>query len=1183
MGTSEKSLNFSFLLQGHEPVFHRIALGAERAFSADPNTTVMKCRQLAEAFAQHAAAAVGVWSGPNTTFADLVRALESKRVVERDSALLFRQLRITGNDAAHSFTESHQVALDQLRFAHKLAVWFHRTFGPVSTRGSFKPHAFTAPEDPSARLRDLEDAARRARAEADAHKAEAAAAKAALAAEEARRIEAERVATAAEAERAEWERFAGELGTSYDADIVELQQSNAALQALAVRDIEAQKTTVALAIAASDKIELDESDTRAIIDAQIRAAGWEVDSRSLRYSKGARPEAGKNRAIAEWPTKSGPADYVFFLGLTPVAVVEAKKIGKAVVSDLGQSKRYSRDYLVKGDETLPGPALTFVADFTGWPTTKGATSTYRIPFLYTANGRPYIKQFENESGVWFQDVRASTNHPRALAGWHSPEHLSSLLAGDQDAAHAALQVEPVEYLGLRDYQVRAIHAVEDAISAGQRSLLVAMATGTGKTKTTIGLLYRLLKTKRFERVLFLVDREALGIQAQNAFKEMRLEANQTFTEIYEVRELSDKAPEKETKVHVATVQGMVKRIFAADTDTEVPIDRYDCIVVDESHRGYTLDREMSEGEAETRSFADYVSTYRRVLDHFDAVKIGLTATPALHTHDIFGASVFTYTYREAVIDGFLIDHEPPLRFVTQLAATGIHYQAGEAVTVLQTSQTVGSSVQLSFLPDQLDFDVEDFNKRVINENFNRVVCEELAKHLDPSGLEKTLIFCVNDRHADLVVGLLKKALTDRLGPIDDEAVQKITGSVDRPMDSIRRYMNERLPNIAVTVDLLSTGIDVPEITNIVFIRRVKSRILYEQMLGRATRLCDDIGKTVFRIYDAVDLYAALEPFSTMKPVVKNVSTPLRKLIEQLSDAEDRRQQTKKTSADAGVPAALDDAIEELFEEIVAKMRRSVRTLVKKPPKGDKALAVEGIEALLGSSLADVPTHVQTEGARKLVERMRVTPELMVLFERALRPPGEGAVVISDHDDAMVSVAHGYGDGITRPEDYLSAFERFLNENMNTLPALLVVTQRPRALTRAQLRELKVKLDTAGFTEPRLQTAWRDLKNQDIAATIIGFIRQRALGSPLVPYRERVERALRVVEGLHPWTAPERKWLARIAEQLKQETIVDEAAFMGGAFENEGGYKGIDRKLGGRLGEVLDTFGDAIWDDTVKAA
>src|SRR5690606_37047540 len=128
--------------------------------------------------------------------------------------------------------------------------------------------------------------------------------------------------------------------------------------------------------------------------------------------------------------------------------------------------------------------------------------------------------------------------------------------------------------------------------------------------------------------------------------------------------------------------------------------------------------------------------YRRVLDYFDAVKIGLTATPAKHTSEIFGHPVYTYSYREAVADDWLIDHEPPIRYETLLTQNGIQFVKGAAVQAINT-QT--GAIETAELEDELNFDVEAFNRRVINENFNQVICEQLVQELDPFGEEKTLI------------------------------------------------------------------------------------------------------------------------------------------------------------------------------------------------------------------------------------------------------------------------------------------------------------------------------------------------------------------------------------------------------------------------------------------------------------
>src|SRR5262249_12469605 len=274
-----------------------------------------------------------------------------------------------------------------------------------------------------------------------------------------------------------------------------------------------------------------------------------------------------------------------------------------------------------------------------------------------------------------------------------------------------------------------------------------------------------------------------------------------------------------------------RALYPGEDETPPTVDQYDCIVVDECHRGYLLDRELSDTELSFRSYDDYISKYRRVLDYFDAVKIGLTATPALHTTQIFGAPIFTYSYREAVIDGYLVDHEPPVQITTELSTSGIVWRVGEEVEVYHAHR---NQLDLFTTPDEIKLDVEDFNRKVITESFNRVVCEFLAQEFDPSSRQKPLIFCVNAAHADLVVHLLKQAFEQHYGSIDDDAVMKITGAADKPLQLIRRYKNERNPNVAVTVDLLTTGVDVPEICNLVFLRRVNSRILFDQMLGRAT-------------------------------------------------------------------------------------------------------------------------------------------------------------------------------------------------------------------------------------------------------------------------------------------------------------------------------------------------------------
>jgi type I restriction enzyme, R subunit len=274
-------------------------------------------------------------------------------------------------------------------------------------------------------------------------------------------------------------------------------------------------------------------------------------------------------------------------------------------------------------------------------------------------------------------ARKATNLRRSLSDWPTPDGLKAELQIDREAADAALKATPFDFgFDLRPYQQLAIQEVEKCLAADRRLMLLAMATGTGKTRLAIAMLYRLLAAKRFRRVCFVVDRSALGEQAEAEFRSTRVVSVKTFADIFGLKGLDDVAPASETKVHICTIQGLVKRVLLTENDSDAPpIDQYDLILVDECHRGYLLDREMSDQELEFRSQEDYVSKYRRVLEHFDAVKIGLTATPALHTVQIFGDPIFTYSYREAVIDDWLIDHEPPIRIETELTRAGITFQA----------------------------------------------------------------------------------------------------------------------------------------------------------------------------------------------------------------------------------------------------------------------------------------------------------------------------------------------------------------------------------------------------------------------------------------------------------------------------------------------------------------------------
>ncbi|HET7616770.1 MAG TPA: type I restriction-modification system endonuclease, partial [Bacillales bacterium] len=511
--------------------------------------------------------------------------------------------------------------------------------------------------------------------------------------------------------------------------------------------------------------------------------------------------------------------------------------------------------------------------------------------------------------------------------------------------------------------------------------------------------------------------------------------------------------------------------------------------------------------------------------------------------------------RDAVVEGWLIDHEPPYQFETQLKDSGIVFKAGEEVSVYHART---GTVETEVMEDEVKIEVEQFNKRVITESFNRVILGELANHISPDDDGKTLIFAVTDDHADTVVRLLKHALEEKYGPVDDRLVMKITGSLKDPLGAIQHFKNERLPKIVVTVDLLTTGIDVPAISNLVFLRRVRSRILYEQMLGRATRRCDEIGKDHFNIFDAVGLYESLKPYTSMKPVVAGPNISLKQLVDEYEEMDEPEHRKKGK------------------EELIAKIQRKKRRWSDEDREAFQELSG-------GRSIDDFIRTIEETDETKL-NRFLKEKQNLIQFIDENRNRGEKQY-ISEHEDKLTGVKRGYGHA-EKPEDYLAGFNRFIRENMNTIPALRIVCTRPKDLTREQLKQLARSLDQNGYSETGLRTAWREAKNEDIAADIISFIRQQALGDPLVSHEERIQQAMKKIYRMKVWTKPQKTWLERIEKQLLKESVLHpdpKEAFNVEPFKSKGGYNRLNKIFDGELDDIVHTINQGLYEAEGKQA
>ena len=519
-GSSKVYSNFDFLKEKF-PVLANFGELAEKYLYSDSNSCLLKLGMIGETIVNLIFIYDRIDLPVDNTSANRIHTLYREGVVTSYLADILHGLRKIRNKAVHENYASVEDGKIFIQMAYSLTEWFMQTYGDWN----YQNKTFEMP-DKNVRLEIVDK----------------------------------------EKEQTEEEKLIAEA-------------SKVAAMALSVKK-EERKSQAGKAMRQRVK---SEAETRYLIDEQLRKVGWEVDTQKLRYSKGTRPEKGRNIAIAEWPTdstvgKKGFADYALFIDERLVAIIEAKAIHKDIPSVIDyQCKDYSRNVRAEDEKYQIGM----------W-------RNYKVPFVFATNGRPYLEQYDTKSGVWFLDLRKSDNAPKALKGWMSPTGMLELLERDIAAKDQALQDMPYDLLrdkdglNLRDYQLKAIQAAEHAILNGQQNILLAMATGTGKTRTILGMIYRFLKTGRFRRILFLVDRTSLGKQATDVFEEVKLEELMTLDDIYNIKGLEDKVIDKETKLQVATVQSMVKRILYNEGDTMPAVTDFDLVIIDEAHRGYIL-------------------------------------------------------------------------------------------------------------------------------------------------------------------------------------------------------------------------------------------------------------------------------------------------------------------------------------------------------------------------------------------------------------------------------------------------------------------------------------------------------------------------------------------------------------------------------------------------------------------
>jgi type I restriction enzyme R subunit len=876
------------------------------------------------------------------------------------------------------------------------------------------------------------------------------------------------------------------------------------------------------------------------IDPKLDLAGWPLRSEKT-------PRIHVPFRTEEEETAHGPADYALWLDNHIVGIIEAKKLTLGPQNVLKQAERYARG-ITKSPYNFDG---------------------LRAPFLYSTNGEV----------IWFHDVRHPLNRSRRIAGFHTPSALREILDRDFEAAEASLAELPHDHPFLRPYQKEANAAAEQAILDRKRHLLLAMATGTGKTYTLVNQVYRLMRTGVAKRVLFLVDRRALAAQAVRAFASFEAEPGRKFDKIYEVYSsrfqkedfgeeekfdpkvlptsyLTDPGP-RHAFVYVCTIQRMAINILGrqaifgagdepADEDADrldIPIHAFDLIIADECHRGYT---------------ASEISVWRSTLDHFDALKIGLTATPASHTTAYFRHKVFDYPYERAVREGYLVDYDV-VNIHSDVRLRGIFLREGEHVDVVDPETGLS---HMDTLEDERQFETGEVEMTITAPDSNRRILEEVKKyaldHEERCGrFPKTLVFAVNDlphtSHADQLVEIAR----DVFGR-GDALVEKITGRADRPLQRIREFRNRPKPSIAVTVDLLSTGVDIPDLEFIVFLRPVKSRILFEQMLGRGTRKGEKYpDKSHFTVFDCFDgtllAYFARTTGITAEPPVKPTRT-IQEIIEEIWNNRDR---------DYNI-ACLVKRLHRIDKQMSADARTAFSRWV---PEGDLAGFARRLPRALREGFTDTMAVLRD-------------PEFQDLLVNYPRPP-RVFLVSYDYEDTVSSTWVVWdADGKEfKPEDYLATFSRFIRDNEAHIEAVRILLDRPAGWSAAALDELRRKLATSRyrFTVENLRKA-HELRHHKALVDIISMVKHAANETqPLLTASERVGLAFeRITRGME-FTSEQEKWLDRIRQVMEENLSIDREDFeYQHALAGAGGWGAARRVFGTeRLDELIHRLNEAI--------
>lgn len=788
-----------------------------------------------------------------------------------------------------------------------------------------------------------------------------------------------------------------------------------------------------------------EEKARVKIDKMLEDAGWKVVDRDD-YSP-AIPAV----AVREFLLKGNKeADYLLFINDVAVGVLEAKR-EEVDASDcvvMQQASKYTKLVSDNSCKTFSNP----------------------LPVFYTSNGKD----------SFFFDNRIDDPEPNLVARVHTPKELVKMLGiKDPFAGLPALKKK-----GLRDCQYEAITKLEYSFRCGKEKALMVLATGAGKTYTACIASYRFLAYTPMRRILFLVDRNNLGKQADSEFGTFRLTENgDPFNTIYSVNRLTSGDIPNDSNVVISTIQRLFS-LLKGDNDIndddedddsitdgpidfpdnpKLPKDFFDLIIIDECHRSI-------------------YGNWKKVLDYFStAKKIGLTATPVPETTAFFdGNRVVDYTLEKSIVDDVNVDCRV-YRIKTEVTENGGAIKKGDR---LKMATLYTGSVETISQKESRFYTKEELNRSVVNPAQIKLVLETYRDAVyteiftDPQRepnmdyLPKTLIFALNESHATNIMNIAKEVFghTDP----DDPYVQKITYSAGDSNELINHFRHDKDFRIAVTCTLVATGTDIKPLEVLMFMRDVQSEPLYIQMKGRGVRKIGDdklrevtpnaISKDFYYLVDAVGVTEhgmKTSPVEIGEPG-KEIIT-FKRLLELISHGNLADEYLRLLAA--RLSRIYNKSNQEQREEFIALASVDM-----------KDLAAKIFEALASPDLppfVDIndPNNERKDLVAVIATRPDVRKYLLILnagFVEILMP-GE---------DTLISK----GFSIEEAKETTSAFETYCEEHRDEIEALRILwNNEGESITYSMLKDLENKLKMANnhFSSTRLWNSYSLVSPHDV--------------------------------------------------------------------------------------------------------